>query len=60
MRVVLKSRWRRYGLRGAHPFPDWEIDHRVPLELGGSKALTNLWPEHHPQTKDRLKSRDVV
>ncbi len=23
----------------------FEIDHLIPLELGGSNALTNLWPE---------------
>ena len=49
--------YRRYGLRGPHPFPEWEVDHRVPLELGGSNAITNLWPEHHPQAKDRLENR---
>ena len=49
--------YRRYGLRGSHPFPEWEVDHRVPLELGGSNAITNLWPEHHPQTKDQLENK---
>jgi 5-methylcytosine-specific restriction endonuclease McrA len=49
--------YRRYGLRGSHRFPEWEIDHRVPLELGGSNAITNLWPEHHPQAKDRLENQ---
>jgi hypothetical protein len=49
--------YRRYGLRGSHRFPEWEVDHRVPLELGGSNAMTNLWPEHHPQAKDRLENR---
>jgi hypothetical protein len=49
--------YRRYGLRGSHRFPEWEVDRRVPLELGGSNAITNLWPEHHPQAKDRLENR---
>jgi hypothetical protein len=31
--------------------------HRVPLELGGSNQMTNLWPEHHPQRKDTLENR---
>ena len=48
--------YRRYGLSGSHPFPDWEVDHRVPLELGGRNKITNLWPEHQPQTKDRLEN----
>jgi 5-methylcytosine-specific restriction endonuclease McrA len=48
---------RRYGLTGNHPFPQWEVDHRVPLELGGSNTITNLWPEHRPQTKDQLENK---
>jgi hypothetical protein len=49
--------YRRYRLTGCHPFPQWEVDHRVPLELGGSNAMTNLWPEHHPQAKDHLENK---
>jgi len=49
--------YARYGQTGAHPFPAWEVDHRVPLELGGSNSLRNLWPEHLPQPKDRLENR---
>jgi hypothetical protein len=49
--------YRLYGLSGSHPFPEWEVDHRVPLELGGSNAITNLWPEHNPKTKDRLENK---
>jgi hypothetical protein len=48
--------YRRYGLTGSHPFPEWEVDHRIPLELGGSNALKNLWPEHHPRAKDHLEN----
>jgi hypothetical protein len=45
-----------YGV-AATPFPAWEIDHLVPLELGGSNATANLWPEHHPAAKDVLEGR---
>lgn len=47
----------RYGLTGPHPFPEWELDHLIPLELGGTNAITNLWPEHHPQDKDAAENR---
>jgi hypothetical protein len=49
--------YRRYGLTGTHAFPEWEVDHRVPLELGGSNAIVNLSPEHGPQAKDQLENR---
>lgn len=35
--------YQRYGIPnepGKH-----EVDHFIPLELGGSNAITNLWPE---------------
>ena len=33
-----------YGLPGG-PHPDWEIDHLIPLGIGGADAEANLWPE---------------
>lgn len=37
-----------YGVPGPHPHPyaEEELDHLIPLELGGSPdAVRNLWPE---------------
>jgi hypothetical protein len=33
--------YRRYDVTGTHPFPQWEVDHLVPLELGGSNSVSN-------------------
>jgi hypothetical protein len=34
-----------YGLQ-AQPFADYELDHLVPLELGGApRDIANLWPQ---------------
>jgi hypothetical protein len=52
----------RYGLTaGAHP--DYEIDHLIPLCLGGSDDFSNLWPQPrrtiepkwNAEAKDRLE-----
>jgi len=52
---------RRYGLpAGTHP--DYEIDHLIPLCLGGSDDPSNLWPQPrrsieetwNAEAKDRL------
>lgn len=45
-----------YGLP-AGPFAG-ELDHEVPLELGGSNDPTNLWPEPGsiPNPKDQVES----
>ena len=53
---------KRYGLPpGTHP--DYEIDHLIPLCLGGSDDLSNLWPQPrrsieekwNAEAKDRLE-----
>jgi Protein of unknown function (DUF3761) len=53
---------REYGLRPAYYGSTLEIDHIVSLELGGSNAIANLFPEEanaHPgyHVKDRLENR---
>lgn len=40
----------------------YEVDHLIPLELGGSNSVRNLWPESHSGTwnarkKDALENR---
>lgn len=37
----------------------YEIDHRVPLCMGGSNAISNLWPEMwpHAHKKDVIEAR---
>lgn len=52
---------REYGLAPVDYGRALEIDHIVPLELGGSNALANLFPERanaHPgyHAKDRLEN----
>jgi 5-methylcytosine-specific restriction endonuclease McrA len=39
-----------------------EVDHLIPLELGGSNRAANLWPQRYDggwsaRDKDRLESR---
>jgi hypothetical protein len=43
---------RRYGITGVFY---GEIDHRVPLCLGGADTLENLWPQSDFKAKDRLE-----
>jgi hypothetical protein len=36
--------YREYGI-ASHSRGQYEVDHLISLELGGSNALMNLWPE---------------
>jgi hypothetical protein len=54
--------YEAYGVT-AHGPGDYEVDHLIPLELGGSNSSKNLWPESHrtspwnAQVKDRLEGK---
>ncbi len=52
---------RAYGI-GALPFAQVELDHLVPLSLGGSSSEANLWPQlrsgpHNVDDKDAVAVR---
>jgi hypothetical protein len=46
----------RYGGKPGEPY---ELDHLIPLELGGSNDPANLWPQtgRIPNPKDRVENR---
>jgi hypothetical protein len=56
-RVVARDARRRvfaaYGIAPHQPPGAYEMDHLVPLELGGSNAIANLWPEAAPGFHDK-------
>jgi hypothetical protein len=37
--------FRAYGLPYPEPKGAYEVDHLIPLELGGANSLANVWPE---------------
>jgi len=56
--TVKRVMYRLYGIPRGIPA---ELDHLVPIELGGSNAVTNLWPENYrgflnADDKDRLEN----
>jgi hypothetical protein len=63
VRAEMKRKlYEEYGVTSHGP-GDYEIDHLIPIELGGSSSIKNLWPESHrtspwnAQVKDRLEDK---
>lgn len=54
--------YRSYGVVAREPC-EYEIDHLISLELGGSNSIRNLWPESaitqplNSHTKDRIENK---
>src|SRR5262245_2993616 len=54
--------YRQYGITHHEPH-EYEVDHLISLELGGSNSIRNLWPQSYRTTplnarvKDRLENR---
>ncbi len=59
--AVKEAVYRAYGITRREPY-EYEVDHLVSLELGGSNSARNLWPQSYKTTpwnarvKDRLEN----
>ena len=58
--AVKRQDYAEYGITSHQPH-EYEVDHLISLELGGSNSIKNLWPEsyHGPwnaHIKDRLEN----
>jgi hypothetical protein len=54
-----KEVYARYGLNYPPPTGTYECDHMIPLSIGGSNELTNLWPEAE-EPRPGFREKDVV
>jgi hypothetical protein len=57
---IKRERMAAYGIDG--PRGAYELDHLIPIELGGASTVANLWPEPWDgplgaHEKDRLEDR---
>ena len=59
--AVKQQAYAEYGIASHEP-GEYEVDHLISLELGGSNSIRNLWPESfrtqpwNAHTKDRLEN----
>ena len=60
--AVKEKVYAEYGVTSRHP-REYEIDHLISLELGGSNSIRNLWPQSYltqpwnARVKDRLENK---
>ena len=58
---VKNQAYQEYGIR-SHKAGEYEVDHLISLELGGSNSIRNLWPqsysgEWNAHIKDKLEDK---
>jgi hypothetical protein len=53
------SIYKRYGVT-EHKTGDYEIDHLIPLCLGGANTVTNLWPQSYLTQPWNAHKKDVL
>lgn len=54
-----RSVYSEYGI-AQHSINQYEIDHLIPLELGGSNSISNLWPELNDHPRGYLNGKDIL
>ena len=59
-RDLRRAVFAEYGLSPHQPPGSYEVDHLIPLELGGSNELANLWPEIAPGFHDKDQIEDEL
>jgi hypothetical protein len=56
---VKREVYRRYGISQHRP-GEYEVDHLISLELGGSNSVRNLWPESYWTSPWNARVKDAL
>lgn len=51
--------YEEYGIKDHSP-GDFEVDHSISLELGGSNSIKNLWPQSYKTTPWNAHKKDLL
>ncbi|MGA8657225.1 MAG: HNH endonuclease signature motif containing protein [Chthoniobacterales bacterium] len=58
-RALRTQAYRKYGITSANP-GDYQLDHLIPLSLGGSNSIRNLWPQSYLTSPWNAHVKDVL
>ena len=56
---VKRQDYVSYGITSHQPH-EYEVDHLISLELGGSNSIKNLWPQSYVTTPYNMHVKDVL
>ena len=60
-RELKKDVFESYGIANCPPCgKDYEVDHLIPLEVGGSNDITNLWPQAYATQPWNARVKDCL